>query len=92
MSFILKSTSGGLIYIKSSFVINVKKPNALDGAKVLGHPVVINADQIDFLSFNHDGHVTFFMTNGFEISMKILYEEAEDVFNCAKQHIEKIVR
>jgi len=32
------------------------------------------------------------MASGFEISMKIFYEEAEEAFNCAKGSIEKIIR
>lgn len=72
--------------------MNVKKPNSLEGAKVLGQPLVVNADNIAFLSFNVEGHVTYFMTNGFEVSVKILYEEAEEAFNCAKSNMERIIR
>ncbi len=72
--------------------MNVKKPNSLEGAKVLGQPLVINADNIAFLSFSIEGHVTYFMTNGFEVSVKVLYEEAEEAFNCAKANMERIVR
>ncbi len=72
--------------------MNVKKPNSLEGAKVLGQPLVVNADNIAFLSFNVEGHVTYFMTNGFEVSVKVLYEEAEDAFNCAKANMERLVR
>lgn len=92
MSYVIKTTSDGLIYIKASFVTNVKKPNALEGAKVLGKPLVINANHIGFLSFNVEGHVTYFMASGFEISMNVLYEEAEEAFNCAKGNIGKVVR
>ena len=92
MAYIVKTTSDGLIYLKASYVINVKKPNSLDGAKVLGQPLIINVDHIGFLSFNPEGHATYFMANGFEISMKILYEEAEDAFRYAKAKEEKIIR
>ncbi|KAA0129793.1 hypothetical protein FY557_03535 [Chryseobacterium sp. SN22] len=92
MAYIIKTTLGGLIYIKASYVMNVKKPNSLEGAKVLGQPLVVNADNIAFLSFNVEGHVTYFMTNGFEVSVKILYEEAEEAFNCAKSNMERIIR
>ncbi|WP_294287052.1 hypothetical protein [uncultured Chryseobacterium sp.] len=92
MAYIIKTTAGGLIYIKASYVMNVKKPNSLEGAKVLGQPLVVNADNIAFLSFNVEGHVTYFMTNGFEVSVKVLYEEAEDAFNCAKANMERLVR
>ncbi|MGO4708890.1 hypothetical protein AB4Y90_07160, partial [Chryseobacterium sp. 2TAF14] len=74
--------------IKQSAIINLKRPNALEGAKVLGKPVVINASQIVFLSHNMDGNVTFFMTNGFEISVNVFFNEAEEVFNNAKSGIE----
>ena len=83
----LKSTSDGLIYIKQSIIINMKRPNSLEGAKVLGKPVVINVNHIGFLSHNLDGNVTFFMANGFEISMNVFYDEAEEIFNCAKAGI-----
>ncbi len=92
MAYIIRTTSDGLIYIKASYIINVKKPNSLEGAKVLGQPLIVNADNIGFLSFNVEGHVTYFMANGFEISMKALYEEAEEAFNCAKAHIERIIK
>lgn len=80
----LRSTLDGLIYIKQSVIINLKRPNSLEGAKVLGKPVIINVDQIVFLSHNIDGNVTFFLTNGFEISMNVFYDEAEKIFNSAK--------
>lgn len=92
MSYIIKTTEDGLLYVKASNVITVKKPNSIEGAKVLGKPLVINVNHIGFLSFNIDGHVTFFMASGFEISVNILHEEAEDAFNCAKAGIEKIIR
>lgn len=92
MGYIIKTTSDGLIYVKASSVIHVKKPNAQEGAKVMGQPLVINVNHIGFLSYNIEGHVTFFMASGFEISMKIFYEEAEEAFNCAKGNIEKIIR
>ncbi|GEN75542.1 hypothetical protein [Chryseobacterium hagamense] len=92
MAYIIKTTSDGLIYIKASFVIHVKKPNSLEGAKVLGQPLVVNAGNIAFLSFNVEGHVTYFMANGFEISVKVLFEEAEEAFNCAQARMERIVR
>ncbi|WP_042721377.1 MULTISPECIES: hypothetical protein [Flavobacteriales] len=92
MSYIIKTTSEGLIYIKASNIINVKKPNSIEGAKVLGKPLVVNVNHIGFLSFNIEGNVTFFMASGFEISVNVLYEEAEEAFNCAKASIEKIIR
>ncbi|MDQ1159993.1 hypothetical protein QE422_000361 [Chryseobacterium sp. SORGH_AS 447] len=92
MAYIIKTASDGLIYLKASYVLNVKKPNSLEGAKVLGQPLVINVNHIVFLSFNVEGHVTYFMANGFEISMKILYEEAEEAFSCAKANVEKVIR
>lgn len=92
MSFVIKTTADGLIYIKAANITHIKKPNSLEGAKVLGKPLVVNANHIGFLSFNNEGHVTYFMASGFEISMKVLYEEAEEAFNCAKGNVEKIIR
>ena len=92
VSYIVKTTSDGLIYLKASHVIHVKKPNSIEGAKVLGKPLIINANHIGFLSFNLEGNVTFFMASGFEISLKIFYEEAEEAFQCAKAQIEKVIR
>lgn len=84
----LQSTLNGLIYIKQSLIINLKRPNALEGAKVLGKPIIINVEHIGFLSHNMDGNVTFFMANGFEISINVFFDEAEEVFRNAKAGIE----
>lgn len=84
----LQSALNGLIYIKQSLIINLKRPNSLEGAKVLGKPVVINVEHIVFLSHNVDGNVTFFMANGFEISINVFFDEAEEVFRNAKAGIE----
>ena len=92
MSYVIKTTPNRLIYLKASYAISIKKPNSIEGAKVLGKPLIINADHISFLSFNIDGKVTFFMNSGFEISMNIFYEEAEEAFSCAKAGIEKVIR
>lgn len=81
----LKCTKSGLIYIKQILIINIKRPNALDGAKVLGKPVILNACNVVFLSHNNDGHVTFFMQNGFEISMNVFFSEAEEILNNAME-------
>lgn len=56
----------------------------MEGAKVLGKAVIINVNHICFLSHNADGNVTYFMANGFEISMNVFYDAAEDIFNAAK--------
>lgn len=79
----LKCTSTGIIYVKQTSIINIKRPNYLEGAKVLGKPVIINVSNVVFLSHNNDGHVTFFMQNGFEISINIFFSEAERIFNSA---------
>ncbi len=92
MSYIIKTTAGGLIYVKSSHVIHIRRPNAIEGARVLGKPLVINADHIGFLSYNTEGGIAFFMANGFEIALKVLHEEAEEAMNCAKSRTEKIIR
>lgn len=84
----LRSTLDGLIYIKQSIIMNIKRPNALDGAKVLGKPVVINVNHISFLSHDLEGKVTFFLANGFEISMNVYFDDAERIFNFAKAGVE----
>lgn len=83
----IRSTSDGLIYIKSSSIENLKRPNTLEGAKALGKPVIINVNHIGFLSYNNDGRVTFFMANGFEISINVFFDEAERIFNSAKSGV-----
>jgi hypothetical protein len=87
----LKTTEAGLIYIKPAVIITLKKANTLEGVKVLGKPVIINAQHICFLSHNTDGNVTYFMTNGFEISLNIFYDDAEEILNAAKANIVKSV-
>lgn len=83
----LKSTVEGLIYIKHSIVLTIRRANSIEAAKVLGKPVIVNCDQISFLTHNPDGNVTFFMTNGFEIALNVMYDEAEKIFNCAKSRV-----
>lgn len=92
VSYIIKSTAEGLIYIKSSHITHIRRPNAIEGAKVLGKPLIINADHIGFLSYNTEGMTAFYMTNGFEIALKVLHEEAEEALHCAKSRTEKIIR
>lgn len=87
----LKTTAEGLVYIKPSVIITLKKPNALEGAKVLGKPVIINVNHIGFLSHNTEGNVTYFMANGFEISMNVFYNDAEEILNAAKANIIKSI-
>lgn len=81
----LKCTSSGLIYVKQTIIVSIKRPNSLEGAKVLGKPVLINVCNVVFLSHNNDGQVTFFMQNGFEISLNIFFLEAEQILNSAMQ-------
>ena len=38
-----------------------------------------------FVSHKNDGQVTFFMQNGFEISLNIFFSEAEQILNSAMQ-------
>ncbi|GEM_PF-693457 len=92
MSYTIKTTREGLIYIKASSIIKVSRPNSIDGAKVSGGPLIINADHITFLSFDMESKVTYFMVNGFQISMKILYQEAEEALQYAKSCVEKIIK
>lgn len=92
MSYTIKTTKEGLIYLKASSIIRISRPNSIDGAKVSGGPLIINADHITFLSFDTESKVTYFMMNGFQISMKILFQEAEEALQYAKSHVEKIVK
>lgn len=92
VSYIIKTTADGLIYVKSSYVNHIRRPNAIEGAKVLGKPLVINSEHVVFLSYNTEGSVAFYMTNGFEIALKVLHEEAEEALNCAKSRKEKVIR
>ncbi|MGD1317771.1 hypothetical protein [Chryseobacterium sp. 2R14A] len=81
----LKCTTSGLIYVKQTIIVSIKRPNSLEGAKVLGKPVLINACNVIFLSHNTNGQVTFFMQNGFEISVNTFFSEAEQILNSAIQ-------
>ncbi|WP_148285260.1 hypothetical protein [Flavobacterium sp. B17] len=92
MPYTIKTTKDGLIYIKSSSIISIRKPNTIDSAKVAGHPLIINADQITFLSFNMESKVTYFMMNGFQISMNILFDEAEEALRIAKSYVEQVIK
>lgn len=79
----IKATAAGFIVIKPTAVISLKRPNTLEGAKVLGKPMIINASQICFLAHNTSGKVTFFLANGFEICVNLFYDEAEKILNAA---------
>jgi len=92
VSYTIKTTKEGLIYIKASSIIRVSRPNSIDGAKVSGGPLIINADHITFLSFDTESKVTYFLMNGFQVSMKILFQEAEEALQYAKSHVEKIIK
>ncbi|MEC5174909.1 hypothetical protein [Chryseobacterium nepalense] len=92
MSYTIKTTKEGLIYIKASSIIGVSRPNSIDGAKVSGGPLIINADHVTFLSFDTESKVTYFMMNGFQISMKILFQDAEEALQYAKSHVDKIIK
>lgn len=78
-----KSQKNGLIYINQSVILSVKRSNSLEGAKVLGKPVLINVCNVVFLSHNRDGQVTFFLQNGFEISVNASFSEAELILDSA---------
>lgn len=92
MPYTIKATKEGLIYIKASSVIKISKPNSIDGAKTSGSPLIINANQVTFLSFDTESKVTYFMVNGFQISMKIIFQEAEEALQLARLNIEKIIK
>lgn len=81
----LKCNCNNLIYISQKVILSIKRPNSLEGAKVLGKPVLINIYNVAFLSHNNDGQVTFFMQNGFEISINVFFSDAEQILNSAMQ-------
>jgi hypothetical protein len=39
-----------------------------------------------------EGKVTYFMMNGYQISMKIMFQEAEEALQYAQSNIEKIIK
>ncbi|WP_312079117.1 hypothetical protein [Chryseobacterium sp.] len=80
----LQSTEDGLIYVKASLINQMKRPNNLEGAKSFGKQVIINVNHIGFLSHNSDGIVAFFMANGFEISINVFFDQAEQILRSAK--------
>ncbi len=69
----------------------MKRPNSLEGAKAFGKPILINVCNVVFLSHNNDGQVTFFMQNGFEISVNTFFSETEQILNSAKQGKEDLI-
>ena len=87
MKTIVETTVEGLIIIHPSSVQAMRRTNSAEGAKTLGAPVIIDSEHICFLAFNNDGDVTFFLSNGFEISLKIDYDEAKDAYNFAKRKV-----
>lgn len=82
----LETTAEGLIVIYPSCIQAMRRTNSTEGAKTLGAPVIIDSQHICFLAFNNDGFVTFFMSNGFEISLKINHEEAKNAYQYAKMN------
>lgn len=87
----LETTVEGLIIIYPSCVQSMRRPNSAEGAKTLGAPVILDSEHICFLAFNNEGHITFFLSNGFEISLKINYNEAKNAYNCAKMKIKYVM-
>lgn len=73
----LETTVEGLIIIYPSSLQAMRRTNSAEGAKTLGAPVIIDSEHICSLAFNNDGDVSFFLRNGFEISLKIHYDEAK---------------
>ena len=83
MEFKIQATDDGIIKIKSSTIINIKRPNSISAAKSLGNPLVLNVKAIVFLGHDNDGNVTYFLTNNIEISLNLFYKEAADIFCSA---------
>jgi hypothetical protein len=80
----LETTVEGLIIIYPSIIQSMRRTNSAEGAKTLGAPIILDSEHICFLAFNNDGYITFFMSNGFEISLKINHDEAKNAYNFAK--------
>ncbi len=87
----LETTVEGLIIIYPSSVQSMRRANSAEGAKTLGAPIILDSQQICFLAFNNEGYVTFFINNGFEISLKIEYQEAKNAYNYAKMKVMHII-
>ena len=87
----LETTVEGLIIIYPSSIQSMRRTNSSEGAKTLGAPVILNCEQICFLAFNNDGYVTFFLSNGFEISLKINHDEAKNAYNYAKMKVMHVI-
>lgn len=85
------TTSEGLIIIPPSKVVKICRANSIAVSKTLGAYVLINADQICFLTFNSDGNPCFFMSNGYEVSINFEYSIVLRAFENAKSKIESDV-
>jgi hypothetical protein len=87
----LETTVEGLIIVYPSTIQSMRRANSVEGAKALGAPIIVDAAHICFLAFNNEGYITFFLSNGFEISLKINHDEAKDVYNYAKMKVIHVV-
>ncbi len=87
----LETTVEGMIIISPSFVQSIRRSNSVEGAKTLGAPIILDSEHICFLAFNNDGYVTFFLSNGFEISLKINYDDAKNAYNYAKMKVMDVI-
>lgn len=91
MKLNIRTTSEGLIIIPPSKVLKICRANSIDATKTLGAPVLINVNQICFLTFNSDGNPCFFMSSGHEVSMNFEYNIILKAFENAKAKIESEV-
>jgi len=87
----LETTVEGLIIIYPSIVQSMRRTNSAEGAKTLGAPIMLDSEHICFLAFNNDGYVTYFLSNGFEISLKISFDEAKNAYNFAKMKVLHVI-
>jgi len=91
MKIKLETTVEGLVIIHPSVLQSMRRPNSAEGAKALGAPVIVDSENICFLAFNNEGYVTFFLNNGFEISLKITHDEVKNAYNFAKMKIKHVI-
>lgn len=87
----LETTAEGLIIIYPSVLQSMRRPNSTEGAKALGAPIIVDSENIFFLAFNNEGYVTYFLSNGFEISLKITHDEAKNAYNSAKMIVMHLI-
>lgn len=78
------TTSSGLIHINHTIIHSIFKINYTLQLSEIAEPIVVNVDQIAFVSHNIKGFVTLFLANSYEISINTDFEKIEEVVKAAK--------